>query len=61
MYFINSKLYLWDTNYRKKNITAKKLQLPSSSAQEVPSLSENKLTNLAWSLDINERIRLDGK
>ncbi|PCH91832.1 hypothetical protein COB80_01560 [Candidatus Kaiserbacteria bacterium] len=61
MYFVNSKLYLWDTDYKKKNLTAKKLQLPSSSAQEVPSLSENKLTNLAWSLDINERIRLDGK
>lgn len=60
MYLIHGKLYLWNTNRRKKDKKKKNdsLQLPSSD-QAVPSLSENKLKSLAWSLDINERIRLD--
>lgn len=60
MYFVRKKLYLWNSNHRKNR--AKKKQssdsLPSA-IPEVPSLSENKLNSLAWSLDINERIRLD--
>jgi len=60
MYFIHSKLYLWKTNREaKKAKKQKQTRLPSAQIQEVPSLSENKLKSLAWSLDINERIRLD--
>ncbi len=60
MYFVRKKLYLWNSNYREK----RKKKAPDaatlpSAIPEVPSLSENKLNSLAWSLDINERIRLD--
>ncbi|MAZ67268.1 hypothetical protein CL652_00665 [bacterium] len=58
MYFVHSKLYLWNTR-REKRKQSKAETLPSGEVQEVPSLSENKLKSLAWSLDINERIRLD--
>lgn len=60
MYFIHSKLYIWNAHRKQKKDAKKKdkLQLPSSQ-QELPALSENKLKSLAWSLDINERIRLD--
>jgi hypothetical protein len=60
MYFIHSKLYLWNANRaRKKGGDKNDDKLPSQQVEEVPSLSENKLKSLAWSLDINERIRLD--
>ena len=60
-YFIHSKLYLWaaERKHKKKQKKGKKEQLPSSLPPQVPALSENKLKNLAWSLDINERVRLD--
>ncbi len=59
MYFVHSKLYLWEASREQKKKKVDPRQLPSSIPQEVPSLSENKLKNLAWSLDINERISLD--
>ena len=62
MYFIHSKLYLWDTQRQKKKQQEQDvLPLPSELPADVPSLSDNKLKNLAWSLDINERIRLDSE
>lgn len=59
MYFIHTKLYLWNAHREKKKKKKEEEKLPSEHVQEVPSLSENKLKSLAWSLDINERIRLD--
>lgn len=60
MYVIHSKLYLWNAQYQKnkKKKDDDTLQLPQAQSG-VPSLSENKLKSLAWSLDINERIHLD--
>ncbi|QSH39188.1 PrgI family protein [Candidatus Kaiserbacteria bacterium] len=59
MYFIHKKLYLWNSNYKNtKKRTQTETSLPQSQ-QDIPSVSENKLKSLAWSLDINERIRLD--
>lgn len=55
-YFTRSKLYLWSNeeaiNTRKKaaSITT------ASAAPYVPRLSESKLHDLSWSLDIQERI-----
>jgi len=58
-YFIHSKLYLWSTNHQKTKKKKKEdASLPSVDLA-APALSENKLKSLAWSLDINERIRLD--
>lgn len=59
MYFIHKKLYLWKSDYSsEKNKKTETSILPSSS-QDLPSVSENKLKSLAWSLDINERVRFD--
>lgn len=57
MYTIHGKLYLWSPRRQKKQQTKKGVnELPPT---PVPTLSENKLTNLAWSLDINERLRAE--
>jgi hypothetical protein len=56
-FLIHSKLYLW--NNKKKNQKAVpvvgKLDKPGTEIY-VPKLSESKLHELAWSLDIKERV-----
>jgi len=57
-YFVRSKLYLWN-NARKgrQKTVAKKQEANTKEAQVyVPKLSDSKLHELAWSLDIQERI-----
>lgn len=55
-YFVRSKLYLWSNELRdaKKNDVVAETHAPA--ALYVPKLSENRLHELAWSLDIKERI-----
>jgi hypothetical protein len=55
-YLIHTKLYLW--NNTTKPIVAHDVSVKSSGdrAIYVPKLSESKLHELAWSLDIKERI-----
>lgn len=55
-YFTRSKLYLWSNELRdaKKDEVAAVAEAPV--ATYVPKLSENRLHELAWSLDIKERI-----
>ncbi len=55
MYFIHSKLYLWSAQKKKTKTIAKNEQAPQQPS--LPTLTNNKLTNLAWSLDINERLQ----
>lgn len=54
-YVFSNKLYLWQK--REKPIT-KKENLPdgNSTLLKVPRLSESKLKDLTWSLDINENV-----
>ena len=56
-YFIHPKLYLWNNEHKKRDLV-KKADVPTSAAAAlyVPRLSESKLHDLAWSLDIQERI-----
>lgn len=55
-YSLHSKLYLWN-NERKHDIaSAVKTVSPQSSEVYVPKLSDSKLHDLAWSLDIQEKI-----
>ena len=56
-YLLHPKLYLWSN----VNSTTPKIMkaAPTAAAKSqvyVPTLSENRLSNLAWSLDIQERI-----
>ncbi len=56
-FLIRSKLYLWN-NARKKGAAAPVLATLAQGKSEVyvPKLSESKLHELSWSLDIKERI-----
>jgi len=53
-YFFSSKLYLW----KKKDVAPEKTKegISGSSPIYVPKLSESKLHDLAWSLDIKENL-----
>lgn len=53
-YAFSNRLYLW------KHVPKKPAASPAESAApraEVPPLSESKLKDLTWSLDVNERVR----
>jgi PrgI family protein len=58
-YLTRSKLYLWNNERRERNkIAALQKQTSARSLGDlyVPHLSESKLHELAWSLDIKEKI-----
>ncbi|MDP3965289.1 MAG: PrgI family protein [bacterium] len=62
-FLIRSKLYLWrnDENGRERMATKKQMLEKQSQAREkslvhVPNLTDSRLHDLAWSLDIKERI-----
>ena len=56
-FLVRSKLYLWN-NSRKKNAPAPTTSTLGRGSAEiyVPKISESKLHELSWSLDIKERI-----
>ena len=55
-FFVRSKLYLW--NNARKPLTARAVgkEVHKEATVYVPKLSESRLHELAWSLDIKERI-----
>lgn len=57
-YMVHPKLYLWNNERRKKVLEEKPVAEPTSAGQGVyvPHLSDSRLHELAWSLDIKERI-----
>lgn len=56
-YFLRAKLYLWNNARRDKKQAERAAEAPVKAAEVyVPKLSESRLSELAWSLDINERI-----
>ena len=57
-FLMRSKLYLWNNEKKPKKLRAGSQKLPSSSASGVyiPKLSDSRLHELSWSLDIKERI-----
>lgn len=56
-FFIHPKLYLWNNERRaKKPVAQKERDLKHVSEVYIPKLSESKLHELSWSLDINERV-----
>lgn len=52
-YFFTEKLYLWKKTERAPKARAENVATP---AQFVPSLSESRLKDLTWSLDINNNV-----
>lgn len=55
-YFTRSKLYLWSNELRDSKKAEVAAVVPNATTLYVPKLSENRLHELAWSLDIKERI-----
>src|ERR1700722_5100980 len=56
-FVIHPKLYLWNNERRaKKPVQQKEEDLKNSSDVYIPKLSQSKLHELSWSLDINERV-----
>lgn len=55
-YALHSKLYLWDNTHKQKKPAVAVAQTAAQSNVYVPKLSDSKLHELAWSLDIKERI-----
>ena len=56
-FLIRSKLYLWNNEQKTTKQQARsERQEIAPAAMYIPKLSESKLRNLAWSLDIKERI-----
>ena len=53
-YILNSRLYIWKKEQKK--VTKKKEGVEESAELFVPKLSDSKLKDLAWSLDIKESI-----
>lgn len=57
-YFLRARLYLWNNERKAKPSPKEKAEKEGVRPPEiyVPRISESKLRELAWSLDINERI-----
>jgi len=58
-YILRTKLYLWDSAHKssKKKLEARSSKLEATPGQVyIPKLSDSRLHELAWSLDIKERI-----
>lgn len=55
-YFIGTKLYLWNNEKKQQAAPAMKTVAPRSAEVYVPKLSNSKLHDLSWSLDIQEKI-----
>jgi hypothetical protein len=61
-YSLHHKLYLWEHNDTKVQVpTERKSTTPASAAMgmgiPLPKMSESKLSDLSWSLDIKEKIK----
>lgn len=55
-YYFKPRLYLWQHIEEKKVKTAAEAGKEAPMLEGVPRLSESKLSDLAWSLDIKEKV-----
>lgn len=56
-YFFTSKLYIWKRLPTSQETRERTLPSQSPSALKIPKLSESKLKDLSWSLDVREKIK----
>lgn len=54
-YMVSSKLYIWKQRLVKKGDTQEEEMKMPTAVSSVPMLSENKLKDLSWSLDVQDR------
>ncbi len=55
-FMLHRKLYLWNNAPKKQVIVPEKTPTQAPASVYIPRLSDSKLHELAWSLDIKERI-----
>jgi len=55
-YFFGSKLYIWKKNEKIPEKRPEEIVKQAKSMLSVPKLSESKLKDLTWSLDIKENV-----
>lgn len=53
-FLISGRLYIWKKEVRKPS--AKKEEVPADAGVVVPRLSDSKLRDLAWSLDVHDSL-----
>lgn len=53
-YFVSSKLYLWSSEHPRTRKEGAKMSAPLPEQALVPKLSESKLRELSWSLNIKD-------
>lgn len=51
-YFFQSKLYIWKQNIKKEEPKVAKVEEKKNEELKIPRLTESKLGDLSWSLDI---------
>ncbi len=58
-YFSGARLYIWKkpTAGRQKENIIQKIGTEMKSGQTIPKLTRNKLQDLAWSLDVKEKVK----
>ncbi|MEK7208680.1 MAG: PrgI family protein [Patescibacteria group bacterium] len=54
-YLLTAKLYLWKK--QEKTVQTSKITLGMEKPLEIPKLSQSKLRDLAWSLDVKENLK----
>lgn len=54
-YFLKPRLYLWRQEQKKVKKTALPTRQEEPRVKNIPTVSESKLADLAWSLDIKEK------
>ena len=55
-YIMHPKLYLWNNERKRQRVSAKTQATSERAEVYIPKLSDSKLHELSWSLDIKERI-----
>ena len=55
-YFVKSKLYIWKKIEKKQKKQDQSQDAKNDDLVDIPKLSEKKLKDLAWGLDINEHV-----
>lgn len=51
-YYVGDKLYVWKKDLKKKKIAKKEIAPSTPTNNEFKNLSESKLKDIAWSLDV---------
>lgn len=57
VYLIRPRLYIWKKEESMRVPKPEDVKKPEPAIKAVPRLSESKLTDLAWSLDIEKKLR----